>query len=84
MAMGAYVDGVLTNAYYDNRLTNGRAELTLNGSLVIHGYAKEDEGSYIFYSEYRRARFDLDTFGMYFHLLRSDAYYFWYSLKNKR
>ena len=64
MAAGYYVHGVLVNDYNDNRLADGRAELTLNGSLLIHSYEKEDEGSYICYSEYRRARFDLNTFGM--------------------
>ena len=62
VATGYYVNGTLLRAYYDDRLANGRAELTPNGSIIIYRYEKEDKGDYDCYSEYRWAGFDLDTF----------------------
>ena len=65
LAWGAYVDGVLTNVSYYDRLANGRAELSSDGSLTIHSYEDGEHGRYICHSEYREAVTYLYTFSMY-------------------
>ena len=57
------MNGILTNTSYHNRLADGRAELTPDGSLTIHRYEDGDDGSYWCESEYRTIRSDLATFG---------------------
>ena len=65
VATGVYVDGVLINATYYNRLADGRAELSVGGSLIIHSYEGIDAGGYQCDSEYRYAWSDLTTASLY-------------------
>ena len=65
LARGVYVDGVLTNPTYYDRLADGRAELSMDGSLTIHRYEYGDNARYWCKSEYRWLGMDLSSFGMY-------------------
>ena len=65
LAKGIYVNGVLTEASYYNKLADGRAELNQDGSLTIYNYEDWHTGMYHCKSEYRWAITDLATFCKY-------------------
>ena len=65
VASGVYTNGVLTNVSYYNKLADGRAELSLNGSLTIRTYEDGDSGSYRCMSEYRLAWTSIHDLCMY-------------------
>ena len=64
LARGVYMDGFLTDASYLNRLADGRAELSMDGSLIIHSYKDGDYGDYTCGSESRHGRTEINTFSM--------------------
>ena len=72
LASGVYVDGILINASYGHSLGDGRAELSQDGSLIIHSYEDRDRngdgtfhGGYYCRSEFRKAKISLNRFRMY-------------------
>ena len=68
------MNGTQTNASFSDKKMDGRADLTPDGSLIIHSYEDEDGGIYECETKYHRAWYDIATLGMsIFKLLVCDS-----------
>ena len=65
MASGIYLNRTLIDVFYNDRLVEGRSELSPDGSLTIHSYEDKDSGNYSCHTKHGSAWSDVTTFSKY-------------------